>query len=319
MKKRIFKNVVSVISLLLIVYWAAVAGGNRPADSPLIARRIPPVQYQKSAKDMIVTFIDVGQGNAILVEAPSGKTLLYDVGGNPEWVRSSWDPGLRIVVPFLNSKGIEKIDYAVISHPHGDHMGGYKAVIYNFDVQEFIDPGFAHPTMLYKELLETIKTRNIRYTISREGDGSKIDLGPGIKVRIFNPPKDFYFRGTPSDVNNNGILMKITYNDVSFLFTGDLEHYGEIYCAKKFGSELEANILQVGHHGSFTSSSKPFLNKVLPEVAVIPVGKNNVFNHPRPEALNNLKSVGAEIYRTDYDGHVTVYTDGKTFIVETEN
>ncbi len=306
--------------LAISVLWLLIfAGGNRPVEKPLITRRAIHEDYQKSSNDMIVTFIDVGQGNAVLVEAPTGETLLYDAGGTPEWSKSSWDPGMEIVVPYIGNKGIERVHYAVMSHAHGDHIGGFKAVIYNFDIDLFLDPGFLHATPIYNNLLNAVKLRKIEYALFKAGDGAKINLGPEIICKVFSPPGDFFFQGTNSDCNNSSVLLKIKYQNVSFLFPGDLEEQGEIYCVKKYGSELEANILQVGHHGSYTSSTKPFLSKVLPEVAVIPVGKNNVFGHPFPETLSNLESIGARIYRTDYDGNVVVYTDGKTFIVEIEN
>ncbi len=284
----------------------------------MVARRIPPVKYEKSSNDMVVSFIDVGQGNAILVESPTGETILYDAGGNPVWMKSSWDPGMQLTVPYIKSRGINRLDYAMISHGHGDHSGGMKAVIYNFDIGMFYDPGYKYTGGPYLEMLQAIKAKNISYGYLKAGMKNKFNMGKDIVTKVFSPPKDFYFQGTNSDTNNSSIVLKIKYKDVSFLFPGDLESRGEIYCAKKYGHQLESNILQVCHHGSFTSSSIPFLKQVMPEVAVIPVGRNNPFGHPRPVALNNLKNVGAEIFRTDYDGNVVVYTNGKQFIVETE-
>ncbi len=295
----------------------ALPAGNRGPREELSARRGRPSDYEVSEDDMVVTFIDVGQGNAVLVEAPSGKTLLYDAGGRPEWMTSSWDPGMEIVVPFLRELEIERIDYAVMSHAHGDHIGGFPAVLYNFDVGEFIDPGFPHQSSLYEELLEIVEELEITYRVLREGDGEKIDLGEEIRVEILSPPSDHYFRGTNSDANNSSILMRIIYGEVSFLLTGDLEERGEEYAVREHRGRLASNVLQVGHHGSHTSSTRPFLQQVQPEVAVIPVGARNVYGHPRPEVLSNLERVGAEVYRTDQDGHVTIYTDGEVFVVET--
>jgi beta-lactamase superfamily II metal-dependent hydrolase len=268
---------------------------------------------------MTVIFVDVGQGNSIFIISPSGTTLMYDAGGNPEWSTSSWDPGMEIIVPFLEKYSPGRIDYAVISHAHGDHIGGFKSVIYNFEIGLFLDPGYLHPTELYSSTLEAIKSKGISYSLVKEGDGEKIDLGPGITCRVFNPPADGYLSGTNSDCNNNSVILKVTYGNVNFLFTGDAEVEAEIYCVKKYGDELETNILQVSHHGSDTSSSQPFLGKAMPEVAVIPVNEdNNAFGHPKRQTLSSLESVGAEIFRMDYDGDITVITNGKTFIVETE-
>ena len=106
---------------------------------------------------MNVTFIDVGQGNAVFVQTPSGVNILYDAGGNPEWSKSSWDPGAKIIVPLLQKLNISDIDYAVMSHAHGDHSGGFSPVIDHYKVNVFFDPGYNHPTDLYKNLLEKMK------------------------------------------------------------------------------------------------------------------------------------------------------------------
>jgi len=312
------KTPFNLFILLFLLTAETFAAGNPGPEQSLVARRVQPVKYQRSAEDMAVTFIDVGQGLSILVESPSGARLLYDAGGTPEWMNSSWDPGLQIVVPYLEERRIRRLDYAVMSHAHGDHIGGYKAVLYNYKIGEFLDPGYAYSTMIYKSLLETVMTMKIKYRVAGEGDGGDIKLGNDIQCRIFSPPKEYHFQGTDSDCNNSSIIMKITYKNVSFLFTGDAEAKAELYAAKKYGSELLSNVLQVGHHGSYTSSSKIFLDCVVPEVAVISVGTNNTFGHPHPEALNNLENAGAEIFRTDYDGNVIIYTNGKTFTVETE-
>ncbi|MFC2062258.1 ComEC/Rec2 family competence protein [Elusimicrobiota bacterium] len=318
MKKDIIKSITILLLFIAASFTIFMGAGNKGKGSTLVARRVPPSSYKKSANDMIVSFVDVGQGNCVLVQTPSGATLLYDAGGNPEWMQSTWDPGLQIVAPYLEKRNVEKINYAVMSHAHGDHIGGYKSILYNFKVETFIDPGYAYGTVLYKSLLETVKAKEITYQLGRDGGESIIDLGPDITCRILSPPGGFYFAGTNSDCNNSSILLKITYKNVSFLLTGDLESRGEVYCAKKYSKELASNVLQVGHHGSYTSSTSVFLEKVQPEIAVIPVGENNTFGHPSADALSNLESVGAEIYRTDFDGNVMVFTDGKTFIVETD-
>ncbi len=308
--------------ILLILFvpclWViCTGGGKRTPEAPLIARRVDPEKYKKSSDDLIVTFIDVGQGNCILVEAPSGTTLLYDAGGVPEWMQTSWNPGMDMVVPYIEKRGVKKIDYALMSHAHGDHIEGYKAVLYNFEIGKFMDSGFVFSSSIYKSLLHTVKSKKINYLILKEGGGKNINLGKDIICSVFNPPENYFHQGTNSDCNNNSIVLKIKYKNVCFLFPGDLEQEGELYCVKKFGKDLEANILQAGHHGSKTSSSKPFLEKVMPEIAVVPVGKKNTFGHPSPDSLSNLESMGAEVYRTDYDGNVIVYTNGESFIVET--
>ncbi len=312
-----FKKIL-ISSVLFLLFPAVVnAAGNDKDTEHLVARRISPTRYEKTGEDLSVHFIDVGQGNAVFIETPSGKNLLYDGGGSPAWMKTSWDPGERIVVPYIKKLGYDRIDYVIVSHAHGDHIAGLVAVLKEFDIGVVFDPGYDHTGQSYTEFLEVIDQLDISFDIMRAGQGDKIDLGEDIVTTIFGPPEDYYFRGTNSDINNNSIVLKLKYGEVNFLFPGDLETRGEKYCVRQYREDLTANVLQVGHHGSRTSSTMPFLRQVLPEVAVIPVGENNTFGHPRPEALNNLEQVGAEIYRTDYDGTVIVYTNGEQFVVET--
>jgi len=309
-------------SLRLIFLFVFILQGcvsSRPGKLPQTAERFVPYEkYSPRGKEMAVSFIDVGQGNSIFVESPSGRTLIYDAGGMPDWMETYRDPGRETVVPFIKKRGVEYIDYAVISHAHGDHIGGMKAVLESFEVEYFLDPGYPHTTHLYMDLLKTVREKEIRYKKIRSGGGDVIELGFGVSCEVFNPPSEYYFHGEGSDVNNNSVLLKITYGDVSFLFPGDMERASEMHVVGKYRGELSSNILQASHHGSNTSSTKIFLKRVMPEVAVIPVGERNQFNHPGQKALNNLRRIGAEIYRTDRHGHIIILTDGKTFTVKTQ-
>ena len=258
-----------------------------------------------------VTFIDVGQGDCELIQTPEGKTILIDAGeGATEW--SSYDAGKKVVVPFLEGLNIEKIDYVVISHAHNDHIGGLRAVLNRFKVENFVDPGLQYPSWVYEGLLELVDQKNINYIEAKAGDEFKWDKY--CKFKVLSPPSRF-FRGG-SEANENSIILKLTYNDISFLFTGDAERIAEKTVVRNFRDDLLCTILKVAHHGSTTSTSDIFLDWAQPLIAVIEVGSENRWGHPRRETLKRLEDYGCKIYRTDKDGSVQIETDGKKYKIK---
>lgn len=290
--------------------------GKRPHSSSNKVSN--PDDYIYSSDDMAVTFIDVGEGLCVFIESPSGDTMLYDAGGTPDWMETDWDPGARIVVPFLKQKKVESIEHAVMSHSHGDHIGGYKAVLENFNVHNFYDPGFIFPSPVYISLLEDIRTREINYNILNFERKKEIDLGKEIDVKVFNPEESRYFKNTGSDCNNNSLVLKLIYDNVSFLFTGDIEKEAEILLARKYRNNLKATVLQVAHHGSNTSSTGIFLKAVSPKTAVISCGSRKLFSHPDEKVLYRVSKINAEVYSTNICGDITVITNGRNYAVQTE-
>ncbi|MGM0568762.1 MAG: ComEC/Rec2 family competence protein [Elusimicrobiota bacterium] len=317
MKNRQFNQRLLLFVLpALILFSGACASFPKAGGERYSPRLVSAEDYKKSDADLTVSFVDVGQGNCILAEFPRGKNMLYDAGGAPLWMDRRWDPGREKVVPYLKKRGVKKIDYLVISHPHADHMGGMQAVIRNFDIGIVLDPGFEHPSPLYEELLELIAEKEISYAIMRRGEDGIIDAGPDFKVEVLNPPADFYFYGSNSDANNNSIVIKLIYGNVSFLFTGDIEKRPQKHLLERYRGSLESEVLQVAHHGSDMSSMLLFMKAVSPELAIIPVGERNVYGHPGAGTLRNLKKSGAQVLRTDINANVRVYTDGEIFMVE---
>jgi len=278
------------LALAVIGLWAALF-------SPLLA-----------AKELVVSVIDVGQGDSILVQSPSGKTLLID--GGPKYKRS--DAGRRFVLPYLHKKGINKIDILVLTHPHDDHVGGLPSVIKDMPVGLVFDSGQIHTSQSYLDFLKLIYDKKIPYKVAREGQ--ELDLGGGVLGQIINPSESFI---EDSALNNNSVVIRLIYKDATVLLAGDLEKAGEERILG-MGWDIKSSILKVGHHGSRTSSSLEFLQKVRPKVALISAGAKNKFHHPHPSTLARLGDLGIRVFRTDLSGTVTIRSDGEKYTIETQ-
>ena len=266
-----------------------------------------------SAAELTVTFLDVGQGDSILIQTPNGKSMLIDAGGMPSWKLSDYDPGESVVAPFLKSNNINKLDCVVATHADGDHIGGLPAVIRSIPAVGIVyENGFEGESPEYQRLHEVIKSRKIFSSTLRAG--MHINLDPSVTFYVLSPPKDFYFE----DSNNNSIVMRMVYGEVSFLFAADVEYEGEYNILRKYSDKIQSTILKVGHHGSSTSTSDEFFATVSPEIVVIPVGKYNGFGHPYTGTMAKFSDAGTEVFRTDQVGYIRIDTDGNTFGVKTE-
>lgn len=258
-----------------------------------------------------VIFLDVWQGDSALIITPSGKIALIDAGqGGSEYMR--FDAGEMVIYPYCKQNGITKFDYVVMTHPHSDHIGGLPYIFNKIRISKIYDCGQPYTSQLYINCLETISEKKIKYSIPL--GPLNLNWDPLIKVKVLHPPKGWNYSDNP---NNNSIVIKIIYNKISFLFTGDAEDNAE-YTMVDSKFDLNSTILKVPHHGSDTSSCDAFLDAVNPEVAVISVGKNNKFGHPSPSTLARYVQRGIKIYRTDYHGHITVITDGENYEIETQ-
>lgn len=252
---------------------------------------------------LVVTFLDVGQGDSIFIKTPEKKYILIDGGTIPkEWSR--FDAGKYVVVPYLRRRGVKKLDLVVATHPDMDHIGGLIRVLKHFRVDTFLDSGTTATTQTYEDLLKVIEKKKINYQLAEQGE-YKID--PSIKLEILSPIGE----GFANDPNNNSIVLRLEYNEISFLFTGDIGELAESLYIQKYGDRLQSTVLKAGHHGGEGSSSIAFLNCVLPSIAVISCGRNNPFGHPRRDVLERIRLLGTAICRTDKDGTITIYSDGE--------
>ena len=246
-------------------------------------------------------FLDVGQGDSGLFVF-GNKTILIDTG------ETDW--GDRVVSD-LRMLGVDHVDLLVLTHPHSDHIGGAQRVLQSFPVARILDTGLPHTSSTYEHLLETIAAKKIPYTIAEQGQ--TFDPDPALRILVLSPPAGRF----GDDPNANSIVLRISYGTIDFLMTGDVGGEAEDALVRS-GYALDAEILKVGHHGSEYSTSKTFLAKVHPEVAVISVGEGNPYGHPHRQTLSSLADVGAAVYRTDTDGTIRVRTDGNSYSVTTE-
>ncbi|HOW27987.1 MAG TPA: ComEC/Rec2 family competence protein [Elusimicrobiota bacterium] len=270
-----------------------------------------PEQYKPSDKELVVTFMDVGQGDSTFIRLPNGKTALVDGSGTPGWSKMDYDPGRQTILPLLRDKNVSKLDYVLLTHPHADHVGGLVSVLKGIPVGTFFDPVLEHGEPEYEELLELVERKKIDYRDVGEGD--LLEWDPSVKVLVMNPPRDFSYE----DINDNSVVLKIEYKSVSFLLCGDAETEAESRMVHQYKEGLKSHILKIGHHGSRTSSSARFIDTVQPEVGVIMCGYRNLFKHPHPETLSRLSSRQIKVFRTDEDGHIEIRTDGSHFSTRT--
>ena len=253
-----------------------------------------------------IYFIDVGQGDAAFVITPNSYTMLIDAGDLDEF----HDHGKDVYRFIKKQLGINKIDVAIISHPHKDHIGGMIYVLSNMKVEKFYDPGFSYPSPLYLKLLELVNKKKVKYYLAR-GE-TYINLDPAVEIKILYPPKNFVL----DKPNDNSVVLRIKYKEISLLFTGDIEANAEKFIFKKYkkrNNNITSNILKVPHHGSNTSSTYQFIQLVSPEIAIISCGRNNRFGHPHYTVLKRYKEYGIEIFRTDINGTIEILIDGKDY------
>lgn len=262
----------------------------------------------KAEKNLVIYFLNVKQADSAFIITPNNRTMLIDAGITID----NFDTGEEIVIPFIEKLKVKEIDVMIASHPHMDHVGGLISVMRKIKTNTVLDSGFPYPSSVYHEFLSMIAENNINYKVVR--GKSKLYIDPDLTIIIFHPPKELKFK----DANNNSIVMKITYGKISILFTGDLELEGEKEVVKKYGSELESQILKSPHHGSSTSSSPIFLKTVKPEVVIISCGKNNLYGHPHDEVIKRYKSFRIKIYRTDINGTIQLITNGKKYKIKPE-
>lgn len=274
--------------------------------------------------DLVVTAIDVGQADALLIRTPRGHAYLVDAGGRLErgTLADAGSPaeaiGERIVVPFLIRQGIHHLDAIVLSHPHGDHAGGLAPVFRTLGADAFADGGQIYPGHAYHNALDVVHEKRIRVITPRGGDVWTTD---GLTFRFYGPNEPF-FRGTRNDVNENSVVFMLEYRCANcarpfrMLFTGDAGAETERRLLAE-GADLHADVLKVGHHGSAYGTTPEFVAAVHPHFAIVSVGRDNLFGHPAPKTLSTLQNVGARIYRTDRDGAITISTDGTMSRVST--
>ncbi len=254
-------------------------------------------ENQKQRKDALlkVYFLDVGQGDAILINYLNNNQILIDGGGDGKQLLSQLE---KIVSPFDNV-----LEVVVATHPDKDHIGGLVEALKKYQVGLFLENSQKSNSQVYQQLEEIVRDKNIK----RESifEGSKIKMGELVFLEAFGPDFNYQEEEENKEHNDDSVVLRMDFGSNSFLFTGDIGIQKE----KDFffdQENIDVNFLKVAHHGSKNSSSDEFLKKVTPQFAIISVGKDNPYGHPTREVLERLKENGAEIFRTDEKGTIAV-------------
>ncbi len=253
------------------------------------------------AGKLTVAFLNIGQGDAIFIESPTGNQMMIDGGGGPIVLRE-----LNKVMPFYD----RSIDLLMISNPDKDHMGGFLDILRSYQVGAVIEPGTVGASSEAKALERELPKQKIPRVLARRGQ--RILLGGGAYFEVLFPDRDV----SDMTTNEGSIMGRLVYSNTSVLFTGDAPQNIEAYLDYLDGKHLKSDLLKVGHHGSRTSSSAEFVGYVSPTYAVISDGVDNKYGHPHQETLDTLTQFGVKIFRTDLDGRIVMESDGNTIRVK---
>ena len=254
--------------------------------------------------ELKVTVFDVGQGDAALIQTPNGKTFLIDTG---RWT-PSYNTGKSIILPHLRAEGISRLNGVFLTHPHSDHIGGVVDLIESIPVDTIYNSGFTYDSELYTSYISLAYEKGI--PVKPISAGNHIRIDPSLLILAYGPTKTF----ESDDPNEHSLVLELMYGNTQFLFAGDAEKEAEEHLIKYYPDLLETDFLKVGHHGSRTSSTSSFLEKVAPDIAIISVGARNFFGHPHQETTELLQHYTSELELTSNDGALIYISDGERIL-----
>lgn len=277
-----------IIAVLALIYFLRHRPQQEPVPGPVSGK-------------LVIRFLDIGQGDAELIQLADGQTILIDSG----------DRGAP-TVDLLKKYGVKQINLAIATHPHADHIGEMRDIMRAFKVDEFWDSGFNHPTATYSNMLQEIKDRGIKFSTPKQGETRK--FGDAL-IEVLHPANDL-----PDDnPNNASVVVRLTFGGKRFLFTGDteVESWQQMLASEK--DKLRADLLKAAHHGSSNGTTSEVLDAVRPAIYTISCAVGNDYHHPHPKVMDMLeKQKAIQVYRTDLQGTITAICDGKNIEMSTE-
>lgn len=247
-----------------------------------------------------ISYLDVGQGDSAYIKV-NDFDILIDAGP-----RSDTDK----LMEQLKEKNIDDFEIVIATHPHEDHIGGMTKVFDEYDVESFYMPKATSTTKTFENMINAVKNEGLKVQVIKEG--TSFDLGEGAKIEVYSPTQDSY-----DNLNNYSPIMKLTYGNNTFIFTGDAEKEVEKEVLEKYSNNLKADVIKFGHHGSSTSSSEEFMEAISPKYGIISCGADNSYGHPHREILDVINKMDIKAYRTDKQGEITITSDGNEIDIKT--
>lgn len=297
-KKKKKQKLPKRISILIIILAVICSIYEKDIDKTF---GLPVTETKVTTKEenhnLNITYLDVGQADTILIQN-DGHNMLIDAGNNEDG---------PLLVQYFKEQNITKFDYLIATHPHEDHIGGMDDIVKNFDIDKIYMPDITTTTKTFLDLLDAIEEKNMTF------DVPKINQSFTLGHTLFQV---IYTGNDKKNLNNASIVLKASFKNTSYLFTGDATSEVEKKILKK---DIQATVLKVGHHGSKYSTTTTFLEKVNPTYAIISVGKNNSYNHPNQTTLDKLTKRNIEIYRTDEMGSIFLETDGEKITITSKH
>jgi competence protein ComEC len=298
--------IMAVLGVLLIGSWSYPRIRWKTAIALLMVGLIGVSQsiYQRlQPPELIITMLDVGQGDAIHIQTPSGKNLLIDAG--------RWSPGYNsgsfVIRPYLEALGIDHLDAVILSHPHADHIGGVPSLIEasTLSIGRIIQPSSTSESKLYERIISLAREKDIPIQTKTAGDTIAVD--PQLLVTVLGPIQS---KAQWSNLNESSLVLRMDYGQRSFLFEGDAERGSEQEMEAAYGGFLDTDLLKVGHHGSKTSSSAEFLNEVNPTWSLVSLGWKNRYHHPNRSSIRRLRTPQNHLFYTSRSGAIIIKSDG---------